>query len=1136
MDIDQLLVVTFTNAAASEMRERVLDAIYKKLEETPEEEHLQRQIVLLGKANISTIHSFCLEVIKNNFFEIDLPANFRIASEEEIELLRQEVLEEVMDELYETEEEAFLQFIETYTGYRGDEPVQKMVFQVDKVIRSMPFPEKWLEEKVEMFHDTKQKKQDFSQSIWGRILLEDVKEEILDGLNHLKIQKKKLDRYEEMEKYSHTLQFDMDQLQNLYEACSSWEDAFIQAKSLTFQRWPSDKKANPDLKEQIKKARDKVKDKVMKLIGNTLLYNSEEAFSDIDLLYKPLVSLKQLVLKFEKAFQAKKRVKNIIDFSDIEQKALQILIKEEEGRYVPTEVAKSYQKKFEEIAIDEYQDSNQVQELILKSVSRGNNIFMVGDVKQSIYKFRQACPELFLEKYEKYDLKGNEKGLKIQLFKNFRSNENILQITNTIFETIMSKELGDIDYTKEEFLNLGADYPAIENGVGKSECHIIDLKRDEEEPNWSEEEEEAESLENDLTALELEASFVAQKIQTLIKSEKLVKEKNGNYRKIDYRDIVILLRSTKNAAPIFEKELAQNNIPVFSDTSAEYLETIEVQTMINLLKMLDNPLNDINLVAVMRSPLVGFSDNEILEIRLENRESSVYSNLLNMRENINFSAHEKLEHFLNNIETWKQESEYLSLAELIWKIYVDTGFLEYVGRMPNGLLRQANLRMLFERAKEYEKTSFSGLFQFIQLIEKLKSGNSDMAAAKIIGENENVVRIMSIHKSKGLEFPVVFLCCANKKINWQDLKSTILLHKDIGFGPQYIDYEKKIEYPTAAKQAIKIVGKKEAISEEMRILYVALTRAKEKLIIVGTLNQFQKEEAEKKEMLAAYQVGDKTFQPILLKKYTSYLNWIYLVFLTGKLQDDLEMHLHVRKDFENVKVCEEETRKFDFSQKIDFEKIHQLFAWQYPDQDLIEMPVKMTVSQIKERQNGGEPQIGLEEILEHFAENKEEITSAKRGTVFHLILQKLDFRRDYTWQDLEKFVQGLVHQKVLLEEEAKSLDLQAIYHFVNSEIYARMKEAKQIEKEKSFCINLELEEFSGREVAVQGMMDLYFIDQKDKLVLVDYKTDFVQDENKLKEKYFRQLEIYKKALEISLNRSVDEIYIYATKLNKLIYL
>lgn len=1136
IDIDKLLIVTFTNAAASEMRERVLDAIYKKLDDNPDDENLQKQIVLLGKSNICTIHSFCLDVIKNNFFEVDLPANFRIASEEEIALLQQEALEEVFEELYENENESFAKLIESYTGYRGDEPVKDIVFNIYRMIQSMPFPQKWLEKKVAMFDRNSHSNQDFSHTIWGRILLDNFKEELLDSINNIKVIKNKLDKYEEMEKYSLTLKNDIEMLEQFYDKCETWDGAFEFANNMKFKTWPSDKKANSELKEEAKKVRDNIKKKINGIIEKTLIYNSENAYNDIFLMHDNLVAFKDLVLKFDTVFSQKKKNKNMIDFSDIEHYALKILLKiDENGNYIPTDVARKYQEKFQEIAIDEYQDSNRVQELILGAVSRKNNIFMVGDVKQSIYKFRQACPELFLEKYEKYTFNGNKEGMKIQLFKNFRSNSNVLDITNKIFKSIMSKELGDIDYTEDEFLNLGADYPQIKNSVGKSELHLIDTNEKEEKNlNWDDTEDDVEGIEENfkqLDKIEIEAKFVAEKIKELVESEKLIKCKNGEYKRIEYRDIVILLRSTSKLAPIFERELVKNNIPVFSDSITEYLNTIEVQTIINLLKILDNPLNDILLVSVMRSPIGEFKDNEILEIRLSNREESMYANLLHTRNNSN-----KVSTFLDDLEKWKDMSETSSLAELIWQIYIDTGFLNYVGLMPNGALRQANLKMVFERAKEYEKTSFKGLFNFIRFIERLSISSGDMSAAKVIGESENVVRIMSIHKSKGLEFPVVFLCCTQKKINLQDLRTNVLLHNEIGFGPEYIDYDRKIQYPTAAKQAIKIVSKNEAISEEMRVLYVALTRAKEKIIITGTVNNIEKLENDKKEILNIYNGKDGKINPILIKKNISYLDWIYLVYLNENIKDDIELYKHTKDELQIAEKAKEDTRDFDFSKNIDFDTIEKKFNWNYKDAELTNLPMKTTVSEMKQLENSKENdnKVGLEEIKAKFMEDTNQMTSARKGTLIHLVFQKINFNKKYNDEELKNFISSLVMKNLISEKETKYIDLKKIKLFLNSQMYDRIQEAKVIEKEKTFCIKLALEEYNNQEILIQGIIDLYFIDKDDKLVLLDYKTDLVDNENILKNRYRIQLEIYQKALEISMNRKVDEVYIYSTNLNKFI--
>lgn len=780
IDIDKLLVVTFTNAAASEMRERVLDAIYKKLEDNPDDDNLQRQITLLNKSSICTIDSFCLEVVRNNFYELDnISPNFRIADTAEIELLKQEVIEDIFEAKYEEENEDFSKLINTYTSYRDDTPLKELILKIYSYIQSNPFPEKWLNEKIEMFNLKDNLENDFANTPWGEELLKEIDDELIDSLTSLETISNSLYCEPELEKFWQTIRNDIDMLQTLKNNLGVWNKAYEINQNFKFATWPR-QKIDSEIKDNAKIERDEVKKKLSKVLDKILICDSKQANEDIYDMYQILSKLEKIILEFGKEFLKRKRDKNIVDFNDIEHLALNILLKEENGKIIPTEVAKRYQEKFVEIAIDEYQDSNLVQEYILNSVSNGNNVFMVGDVKQSIYKFRQAMPELFLDKYQTYqnkEYRKQEDNLKIQLFKNFRSREKILKFTNIIFQDIMSSILGDIEYNEEEYLNLGADYSEINQDL-KTEIDIINLVEEQDsEVEEKQEDEEQERLED----IEVEAKFVANKIKKLIDEKFQVWDRKKNtYRDIEYKDIVVLLRSTSNLAPLYEQEILSQDLPVFSDSSQEYLDSIEIQTTMSLLKIIDNPIQDIPLVTVLRSFIGKFSDDELVQIRLSDKFDDFYTCMKKASIDVGKELKEKIENFLGKLESWRKEQEYLALDELIWKIYMDTGFYNYVGLMPNGNLRQANLKMLFQKAKKYENANFKGLYNFINFIDKLKLSSGDLGSAKLIGENDNVIRIMSIHKSKGLEFPVVFLSSTGKQFNLMDLNLNLLLHQYMG--------------------------------------------------------------------------------------------------------------------------------------------------------------------------------------------------------------------------------------------------------------------------------------------------------------------------------------------------------------------
>ena len=732
IDINQLLIVTFTNAAASEMREKILEAIYKKIEEEPENKNLQKQIVLLNDANISTIHSFCLEVIKNYFYEIGISPNFRIGDNAEIKLLKQETLEEVFEELYEEENKDFIKLVDTYCGYRNDNQLRELVLKIYNYSQSMPFPMEWISENVDKFNITN--KTDFSQTEWGKLLIKNFKEEAQSAVTALKTVKNELKEDSELEKYYITILEDIEKIEKLLKQ-DSWDDIYNLICNLQFEKWPISRKIQSELKDKSKQIRDKVEKPIKDFRDTIFIYQSKEAIEDIYDMYKILNILEKVILKFSNKYQENKKEKNIIDFSDIEHFALKILVKKDENdNYIPTEVAKIYKEKFKEIAIDEYQDSNLVQEYILTTISNGKNIFMVGDVKQSIYKFRQARPELFLQKYNSYkmpDEATNEckENTKIQLFQNFRSRSSVLDITNLVFDNIMSMDLGGIEYNEKEYLNKGAEFKETTqelNVAGKAELNIIDLKKEDEEK-------EEETEEKILEKSEMEAKAVANRIRKLFEDNYCVYDKKEGYRKATFKDIVILLRTTSDTAKVYEKELTQNGFPTFTDTGSNYFETEEIQIILSVLKIIDNPNNDIPLVTVLRSPIGGFTDNELIEIRLEERNGLFYQALETTKEKSqNLELKNKVNKFLNMLNDWQLKQEYLSLDELIWYIYESTNYYNFVSSKPNGELKTANLKLLFEKAKDYEKASFKGLYNFINYIDKISKGSDDMGSAKLI--------------------------------------------------------------------------------------------------------------------------------------------------------------------------------------------------------------------------------------------------------------------------------------------------------------------------------------------------------------------------------------------------------------------
>lgn len=1204
VDIDKLLVVTFTNAAAAEMRERIGEAIAKSLDNNPNSKTLQRQLTLLNKANITTMHSFCLNVIKNNFHNIDLDPNFRIADGTEEILLKSETLQELFEESYEESENSsekdFLSLVESYGGGRDDLKLQELVLSLYEFVISGPWPESWLEEMWSEFNV--KDNFDFGKSKWGQVIIESIKIELkgIEGVIN-----KCIDTLHEvfgLGPYEETFRQDLLLVGQLFNLCNStWKElyeGFTSYKFTTIGRLDRKLDYNKELAENTRIVRDNnIKKRINDIRNDIFRFEPEQISENLIGLYPVMKCLGELVLKFEIKYKIKKRERGLLDFSDLEHLALNILTElNENGERVPSETAKQLRNQFDEVLVDEYQDSNMVQEVIINMVSRkctdNPNLFMVGDIKQSIYRFRQAEPKLFLDKYESFSSEEGSKNRVIKLYKNFRSRDEVINGVNYIFKSVMSKIVGELEYNEDESLNLGANYKKIELEEeivgGALELHLIEKIENDKDEVLEIEPDDLENLkleidEENLDNIQLEARVVARRIKGLMKTKegkifKVYDKNTDSYRKVQFRDIVILLRATKDYAPIFVQELNEEGIPVYADAGGGYFETNEIRTIMSLLQIIDNPLQDIPLIAVLRSPIFSLTPEELIDIRLVDKKTPFYEAIKKCyEETSDLNIKNKLSNFLNSLKLWRKKALHMPIDELIWYLYSSTGYYGYAGAMPGGAQRQANLRILFERARQFEQTSYRGLFNFVTFINRLKTSSGDMGSAKILGENENVVRIMSIHKSKGLEFPVVILSGTGKNFNLMDINKNILFHQTLGVGPDYVDPLRRISYPTMIKLALKRKIKLETLSEEMRILYVACTRAKEKLIITGTVRSL------KGSCSKWYGCLDEKLDKVpeySILRGRSYLDWIGPA--VAKHMDGCQI-----RNLAEVDSCEEKNLSADNSHwsvkmwtkkdilvdnydkemynkpSVDFkfldklmgekpesnfkEEIERRLSWRYLYKEASKIPAKLSVTELKRIGN----ELFSDEYTTNmfaskllrkplFLEDKKGLSGAERGTVMHFVMQHIDFMRVSSFEDIREQLKEMTEKELLTEEQSMSVSIKNIIHFFKSDIGKRLLAVKHLDKdikrETPFFMklkgteiikNLPQEIYKDEVILLQGVIDIYF-KEKDGIVLLDYKTDYATEENmdEIKIRYEKQIYYYTEALERMTGLPVKEKYIY----------
>ena len=1167
VDIDKLLVMTFTNAAAAEMRERVETALGKLLDEDPGNKNLERQNTLIHHAKITTIDSFCLNLLREHFHELDLDPGFRVADEGELMLLKADVMKELLEEYYGREDERFIKFVDTYATGRTDGGLEEYILKVWEFSQSNPWPGEWIAacRKELRAGGTGEDRDPMEETAWMKYLIQDVKrqaEEFLDGLYGAADLAAEEDG---PQAYAPMLAEDIRGMEELKEAGTYREIAEC-LEGLKFGRLAAvrGKNVDPEKKEQAAAYRNVAKDGIKKMKALYLPGDIDEVFADLDACREPILMLLELAEEFSARFQEAKEEKNLVDFNDLEHFALEVLTGGSLD-HRPGAVADELSEIYEEILVDEYQDSNEVQETLIRCVSRERfgtpNVFMVGDVKQSIYKFRLAKPELFLEKYESY---GKEDGLyqKIELHKNFRSRPEVLSSINDVFYRIMTKQLGNIKYTDDAALYPGAEFPETPvDGQAKTEVLLLNTG----DPLFDGMDEEK----ADYTAKEAEARLIAGEIKKLTDPEhgmKIFNGKTGEYEPLKKKDIVILLRSLSGWSEEFLSVLGAAGIPAYAESRTGYFTAVEVETVLNMLALIDNPMQDIPLAGVLKSPIGGMKDRELAIVMAEFKKDpdrgediGFYGAVKRYMEKHGESEEDaviyrKLAAFRNLLTTLRKESMYLPVSRLIYRVFDLTGYDKYAAAMPAGKTRQANLAMLVQKAEDYEKTSYQGLFDFIRYIEKLKKYNTDFGEASRSGEHDDAVRIMSIHKSKGLEFPVVFLAGCGKKFNRQDARGRILIDEELGIAADFFDPEKKVKAPTLKKNVLARRSNLENMGEELRILYVAMTRAKEKLIITAG-DKYMDNKLEKWGGIPAG--GALPFTT--LSAASSYMDWILMA--SNGAKNTLDVKNVPVKDLlvEEAKNQEEKAKiylELEQLRKAQPEKLPGLIGVKYPYAADLALHAKMSVSELKEQgqfvddaesafliKNVREKEDSeiIDKMSDTAAEEKARIKRASdRGTAYHRALELIHFAEISGYDDIVKELDRIREEKRMQETAIDMVYPGVLTKFFHSDIAARMKQADRngkLRKESQFVVGIPAREMNKADsdalILLQGIIDAWF-EEDDGLVLVDYKTDRVKEggENILLDRYQIQLFYYAKALTQITGKKVKEAVIYSLALQK----
>lgn len=1141
VSVDELLVVTFTNASAAEMRHRMSAALEKAVAENPESKHLRKQLRLINKAQISTLHSFCLQVVKQYAYLLEIDPGFRIANDTEAALLRDDVLEAVLEQAYEgDQEDAVYRLADSFTSDRSDQAMEVLLSKLYDYSRVHPSPEQWLD-KVPELYDVPS-----GSAIDDLPFIGDLKMTIHHALEEALqlIHEGKGLTLEPEGPHLLAETFDMDGeliRQAIFALEESWESLYHFSNQFTWRKAAAIRKdsCDPALADEAKKRRNEVK-KIVNGVFDSYFTRTPNRLLDEMREMAPLMrTLVDLTKQFAAQYKALKIERAIVDFSDLEHYALQIL--SEDGK--PSAIAEDYRKRFAEVLVDEYQDTNMLQETILSLVKSGSeydgNLFMVGDVKQSIYRFRLAEPMLFLGKYSRFTKDGGEKGMRIDLNANFRSRKEVLDGTNYIFSQIMGERVGEINYDEAAALKHQAPYPDQEVPV---ELTLIHEPETEEEPD------------DDLVKSQWEARYIAGKIRELMEQETQIYDPwKKTQRALEYSDIVVLMRSMTWSGD-FVDEFKMAGIPLYAELSGGYFDALEVMIMMNTLRVIDNPYQDVPVVSVLRSPFIGLKENELAAIRLAAPQASFYEALkvfIRGGSGIHPATAEKLRRFMYQLEDWRNLARRGSLAELIWQVYLDTNYYEMAGAMTNGKQRQANLRALHDRALEYEKTSFRGLFRFLRFIDRMRERGDDLGTAKSLSEKENVVRLMTVHKSKGLEFPVVFFAGTGRQFNEMDFHKSYLFDQDYGLAVKAVNPDTRIEYTSLPFLAVKEMKQLQMKAEEMRVLYVAMTRAKERLYLTASVKDIEK-------TIGKWKVTspDVRLPDFMRSRAKGYLDWIgpalsrhpdiaEVIGSPGSiLPHPSRFQLNVIESQSLVPAILDldELLQITADEKDYTEEVNARFDYRYPFIHAVEKRSKQSVSEMKRLQmlqRSDEPEsfiqanAPVQKTIIHRPDFMQEkrLSAADIGTAVHAVMQHIPFGEKMAYAEIKEFIATLVGREILSPEEAKAIRVKDVEAFYDSDIAKRLSNALNVKREVPFTYAKQ--DGDGDHQIIQGIVDCLF-EEEDGWVLLDYKTDRVSQipdvPKEMAARYEIQLSVYQEAVEAILRIPIKErlLYLFAS--------